>query len=166
MSAGYMHLYQCDMTWYVCICVVDVFYAFLIHLPRFVLGDRVPAALRRPREKHDPDVFIKFVCFATCLRRFGDLKKRHSWIFRRVSVIQTPNLSGWDCPPQSLIPEQCMHLSSTMHAPTESLFPHRVRGIISATYIIYYIRGPWDTFIQVDMISNYMFRLWLRGMYL
>ena len=29
--------------------------------------------------------------------------------------------------------------------------------------IFYYINGPWDIFIQVDMILNYMFRLGLRG---
>ena len=56
-------------------CVFYVFYAFLMHFPSFVRADRVPAALRRPRKKHDPDFFIKFVCVAPCLRRFGDLKK-------------------------------------------------------------------------------------------
>ena len=46
-----------------------------------------------------------------------------------ISCEYRSQVGGWGCPPQSLIPEQCMHLSSTMHAPTESLFPHRVRGM-------------------------------------
>ena len=37
-----------------------------------------------------------------------------------------------------------------------------VRDVV-ITSICYYITGPRDTFVQVDMISNYMFRLGLRG---
>ena len=47
------------------------FISFFIHLSSFFLGDRVPAALRRPRKKHDPVFFSG----TACLRRFGDLEK-------------------------------------------------------------------------------------------
>ena len=119
------------------ICVFDLFYTFLMHLSSFVRADRVPAALRRPQEKHDPDFLSSLCALPRACGASETSKKRHSWIFRRVSVIKTPNLSaGGGLPsPQSLIPEQCMHLSSTMHAPTESLFPHRVRGSTFAMLI-------------------------------
>ena len=36
-------------------------------------------------------------------------------------------------------------------------------GTINLKQLFYYINGPWDKFIRVDMILNYIFRLGLRG---
>ena len=71
-----------------------VFYAFLMRLSSFVRAGRVPAALRRPQEKHDPDFLSSLRALPRACGASETSKKRHSWIFRRVSVIKTPNLSA------------------------------------------------------------------------
>ena len=81
-----------------------------------------------------------FFLATACLRRFGDFKKKaHSWIL--LAFISDENIDfvfGFgvlvlSSLSKSLIPEQCTHLHfpSYLHAPTQSLFPHRVRGNMS-----------------------------------
>ena len=67
------------------ICVFDVFYCFLMHLSSSVRADRVPAALRWPRKKHDPDFLSSLCALHRACGASETSKKRHSWILGRVS---------------------------------------------------------------------------------
>ena len=76
------------------VCVVDVCDAFLTHVSSFVLGDRVPATLRRPQK----NAILMFYQVCVLCRVPAALRRPQKndipCFFRRVPVMKTPNFSA------------------------------------------------------------------------